>query len=54
MKNFHVTGNCVPEENYMVDTSEKVNKILEMIKKGSYYYKQTTTVWKDNYVGFVE
>ena len=51
MKNFHVTGNCVPDENYMVDTSDKVNKILEMIRKGSYFtinrprqYGKTTTL----------
>ncbi len=36
-KRFNVTGVCVPEMHYMVDISEKINKIEEMVDYGSYF-----------------
>ena len=27
MKRFNVTGNCIPEEDYMVDISGKISQI---------------------------
>ena len=65
MKRFNTTGNCVSHLNYMVDTSEKINKILLMIEYGDYFvmnrprqYGKTTTLsilrkellTKDDYV----
>lgn len=37
MKEFNVTGLCIPERHYMVDISEKINKIVEMVDKGAYF-----------------
>ncbi|MCM1258403.1 MAG: AAA family ATPase [Roseburia sp.] len=38
MKRFNVTGVCVPEKHYMVDLSEKVDKIIDnYISQGSYF-----------------
>ena len=51
MKRFNVTGVCVPEKHYMVDISEKLAKIMEMIDYGDYFtinrarqYGKTTTL----------
>lgn len=51
MKEFNVTGLCIPEKHYMVDISNKLNKILEMVDKGTYFtinrprqYGKTTTI----------
>jgi len=51
MKTFHVTGTCIPEQNYMVDTSNKLDAIMKMIEKGDYFvinrprqYGKTTTL----------
>ena len=52
MKRFHVTGNCVRDRHYMVDTTEKINTIIEdYIQQGSYFtinqarqYGKTTTL----------
>lgn len=50
MREFNVTGLCVPEKHYMVDISGKINKILELVDKGTYFtinrprqYGKTTT-----------
>ena len=53
MKRFHVTGNCVRDRHYMVDTTEKINTIIEdYIQQGSYFtinqarqYGKTTTLY---------
>ena len=37
MKRFNVTGLCVPETDYMVDLSGKINQIRELIDDGSYF-----------------
>ena len=51
MKSFNIHGNCIPNENFMVDTSEKINKILAMVEAGNYFvinrprqYGKTTTL----------
>lgn len=37
-KKFHVTGTCIPEKNYMVDISGRLEQIIsEYIEKGSYF-----------------
>ena len=49
-KEFNVTGTCIPEMHYMVDTSSKLQKIIKMIEKAKYFiinrprqYGKTTT-----------
>jgi Predicted AAA-ATPase/PD-(D/E)XK nuclease superfamily len=37
MKKFNDTGVCIPEMHYMVDTSAKVEKILQMVADGDYF-----------------
>ena len=37
MKEFNVTGLCVPEKHYMVDISYKIDKIVQMVNKGAYF-----------------
>lgn len=37
MKEFNVTGLCIPEKHYMVDISFKIKKIKEMVDKGAYF-----------------
>jgi Predicted AAA-ATPase. len=37
MKEFNVTGLCIPEKHFMVDISGKVKKIAEMVDKGAYF-----------------
>jgi hypothetical protein len=51
MRRFNVTGNCVPEMHYMVDTSEKIEKIFQLVEEKSYFtinrgrqYGKTTTI----------
>jgi len=51
MRKFNVTGTCIPEENYMVDISNKIEKIKEMVNSRSYFtinrarqYGKTTTL----------
>jgi len=53
MKRFHITGNCVPEQNYLVDTSKKIDQIMTMIEQGDYFvinrprqYGKTTTIFQ--------
>jgi len=52
MKTFHITGTCIPEENYMVDTTGKLDQIMSMIEKKEYFvinrprqYGKTTTIY---------
>lgn len=62
-KEFNVTGTCIPDEHYMVDTSLKLEQIISLIHKGKYFtinrarqYGKTTTLamlyrrLKDEYV----
>ena len=51
MREFNVTGLCLPDKHYMVDISEKIRQILAMVEKGRYFtinrarqYGKTTTI----------
>ncbi|MFP3154318.1 AAA-like domain-containing protein [Lachnospiraceae bacterium ZAX-1] len=51
MRRFNVTGLCIPNKHYMVDTSEKLEKIKALIEEGFYFtinrarqYGKTTTL----------
>lgn len=51
MKEFNVTGTCIPQKHYMVDTSGKIDQIVRMVEKGNYFtinrarqYGKTTTL----------
>ena len=50
-RKFNVTGTCIPEENYMVDITEKLEQIKKMIDAKEYFtinrgrqYGKTTTL----------
>jgi len=50
-KEFNDTGLCIPSRHYMVDTSHKLEKIIQMIEKGKYFtinrprqFGKTTTI----------
>ena len=52
VKKFNVTGVCVKEKHYMVDTGEKVEQIMKLIDEGHYFtinrarqYGKTTTLF---------
>lgn len=62
-KKFNVTAVCVPEKHYMVDLSERIALIREMVEEGDYFainrgrqYGKTTTLYmvsrelKDDYM----
>lgn len=36
-KRFNVTGTCIPGKHYMVDTSAKMQQILQLIEQDSYF-----------------
>ena len=51
MKEFNTTGTCVPNRHYMVDTSEKLDRITRLIENENYFtinrsrqYGKTTTM----------
>jgi len=51
MRKFNVTGVCVPKMHYMVDISQKIEKIFSMVEDGFYFtinrgrqYGKTTTI----------
>jgi hypothetical protein len=51
-KKFNITGLCIPEKHYMVDTSNKISAIAAMIEQGDYFvinrprqYGKTTTIY---------
>ena len=53
MRRFNVTGLCNPDEDYMVDITNKLMQIKEMIDYGDYFtinrarqYGKTTTIWE--------
>ncbi len=37
MKRFNYTGTCIPEKNYMADTSKKISQIVKHINYGEYF-----------------
>ena len=50
-REFNVTGICVPERHYMVDISEKIEQIYELVESQKYFtinrgrqYGKTTTI----------
>ena len=52
-KEFNDTGLCVPNRHYMVDTTPKLARIIELIEKGKYFtinrprqFGKTTTMWR--------
>jgi hypothetical protein len=52
MREFNVTGLCVPGMHYMADTSGKIAQIMELVEKGRYFtinrgrqYGKTTTLF---------
>lgn len=53
MRTFNTTGLCIPEKHYMVDISERLQKMKEMVDKGQYFtinrgrqYGKTTTLYE--------
>ncbi|MDR3171595.1 MAG: hypothetical protein LBU17_08215, partial [Treponema sp.] len=51
MRHFNTTGLCVPEQDYMVDLSQRLEQIKAMVDKGDYFtinrgrqYGKTTTL----------
>ncbi|WP_461205069.1 AAA-like domain-containing protein [Clostridium sp. DL1XJH146] len=36
-KRFNVTGTCIPEKHYMVDTLQKIEEIMDLVKEGEYF-----------------
>lgn len=51
MKSFNTTGVCIPSKHYMVDLSDKVEKIRKLVDDGKYFtinrarqYGKTTTL----------
>ena len=51
MKTFTTTGVCTPENNYMVDISDRIKKMKAMVDEGKYFtinrsrqYGKTTTL----------
>lgn len=51
MREFNITGTCIPEYHYMVNIDDKLKSIISMIDEGSYFvinkprqYGKTTTL----------
>ena len=51
MREFNVTGLCVPDKHYMVDISEKIDLIYKLVESKKYFtinrgrqYGKTTTI----------
>lgn len=51
-KEFNITGTCIPEMHYMVDTGNKLDSIMKLIEGGRYFtinrprqYGKTTTLY---------
>ena len=52
MKEFNITGICIPQRHYMVDITHKLDEIAELVNKGKYFtinrsrqYGKTTTLY---------
>ncbi len=63
MKEFNITGTCIPHKHYMVNTGKKIEQISRLIEKGKYFiisrprqFGKTTTLYllenflKDKYL----
>jgi hypothetical protein len=63
MKEFNITGTCIPHLHYMVDVSDKIEKVIKLVDNGKYFhisrprqYGKTTTIYflemklKDDYL----
>jgi len=37
MKKFNIVGTCIPKENYMVDTSKRLEQIYKMVENKDYF-----------------
>lgn len=55
MRSFNTTGLCVPEDDYMVDISDRLRIMKKMVEKGQYFtinrgrqYGKTTTLYFRN------
>lgn len=51
-KKFNITGVCYPHLHYMMDTSEKLKEVMDMVETGEYFiinrprqYGKTTTIF---------
>lgn len=51
-KRFNITGVCIADRHYMMDTREKINAVMEMIDYGEYFvinrprqYGKTTMIF---------
>lgn len=51
-KRFNDTGLCIPSKHYMVDTSAKLNQIIQLVERGEYFtinrprqFGKTTTLF---------
>ncbi|MDR0517584.1 MAG: AAA-like domain-containing protein [Fibromonadaceae bacterium] len=51
MREFNVTGLCIPKMHYMADTSDKIHQIMAIVEQGHYFtinrgrqYGKTTTL----------
>ena len=52
MKRFNTTAVCIPQKHYMVDISDKLEQMIEMIENEEYFtinrsrqYGKTTTMF---------
>ena len=52
MKDFNITGTCIPAKHYMVDTNDKISNVFDLVKRGKYFaisrprqYGKTTTLY---------
>ena len=52
MKEFNITGICIPQRHYMADITHKLDEIAELVNKGKYFtinrsrqYGKTTTLY---------
>lgn len=52
IKEFNITGTCIPEFHYMVDTTRKLQKVINLVEKRKYFiinrprqYGKTTTMF---------
>lgn len=53
MKEFNITGTCIPEKHYIVNVSNKLDRIINMIECENYFsiirprqYGKTTTLYQ--------
>ncbi len=52
IKEFNITGTCIPEFHYMVYTTRKLQKVINLVEKRKYFiinrlrqYGKTTTMF---------